>query len=169
MWTGGRGAWTRTQIADGSLRPGWSGIPTDLADTGTIVGFDFLLGNRFAWILPEGQGPILDLKTYIQAHGGVVPTNLQLQVCQAVSKDGRYIVGHGFFTGAWLVTIIPDCPSDLNRDGVVDLADLTQLLSAFGACAEEPGFNAEADIDADLCVSLADLTLLLSAFGASCP
>lgn len=167
-WTGGRGAWTRQQIAGGSLLPAWSGKALDIADNGTIVGFDFFVGNRVAWIQPNGAGPLVNLRAYIESHGGTVPATVPLQVCQAISRDGRFIIGHGFGTGAWIVTILPDCPSDVNGDGVCDLSDLTVLLSAFGTCAGGAGFNSAADVNADLCVTLSDLTLLLSAFGSAC-
>jgi hypothetical protein len=167
-WTGGRAGWTREQIADGSLFPGWSGIPTDVADDGAIVGFDFLIGQRRAWIQPQGTGPILDLKTYIQSHGGTVPSGLTLEVCQAISRDGRFIIGHGFGTGAWRVTILSDCTGDITGDGAVGLEDLSLMLAAFGTCAGEAGFNSGADLDADLCVTLADLAIQLGAFGTSC-
>lgn len=167
-WTNNGGVWDRQQIASGSRLPGWSGIPTDLADNGTIVGFDFLVGARFAWILPPDAAAIQDLKTHIQSLGAIVPTGMRLEVCQAISTDGRFIVGHGFGTGAWRITLIPACPSDLTRDGSVGLDDLSQLLSAFGACAGQAGYSPNADIDADLCITLSDLAALLASFGTIC-
>ncbi|MBI5863215.1 MAG: hypothetical protein HZB38_01625 [Planctomycetes bacterium] len=56
-------------------------------------------------------------------------------------------------------------PGDLNGDGLIDLADLTLMLSAFGSCTGDPNFLAAADIDGSGCVELADLTQLLSVFG----
>ncbi len=50
-----------TQIGAGSLLPGWSGTPMDIADNGMVVGFDFLFGNRRAWIHPAGPGPMIEL------------------------------------------------------------------------------------------------------------
>jgi hypothetical protein len=52
--------------------------------------------------------------------------------------------------------------SDLDHDGDVDLADLGQLLAAFGT-------NAVGDTDHDGDTDLADLGLLLAEFGATCP
>jgi hypothetical protein len=57
-------------------------------------------------------------------------------------------------------------PGDLDGDGHVGLADLTLLLSAFGACAGAPEFNDNADFDGDNCVGLEDLAILLSHFGS---
>lgn len=61
----------------------------------------------------------------------------------------------------------PPCPGDLNRDGEVSLADLTQLLANFGTTS---GATAEqGDMDADGDVDIADLAAFLSRFGAGCP
>ena len=55
---------------------------------------------------------------------------------------------------------------DVDADGDVDLGDLALLLSAFGTCAGEAGFNAAADFDQSGCVELGDLATLLGNFGA---
>ena len=52
-------------------------------------------------------------------------------------------------------------PSDLDRDGDVDLSDLTILLSAFGV-------STGGDINGDGLTDLLDLALLLSQFGLAC-
>jgi len=59
-----------------------------------------------------------------------------------------------------------DCPADLNGDRVVDLSDLSILLSNFGRTGVDP---ADGDIDGDNDVDLADLSVLLAAFGMTCP
>jgi len=61
------------------------------------------------------------------------------------------------------------CQGDMDRDGDVDLADLAQLLAAYGTCAGDVGYSEEADIDHDGCVSLPDLAALLSNYGTQCP
>jgi hypothetical protein len=55
------------------------------------------------------------------------------------------------------------CPEDLDGDGAVAFADLTQLLSQWGACAGCPE-----DLDGDGAVAFADLTQLLGQWGP-CP
>lgn len=68
----------------------------------------------------------------------------------------------------------PGCPNpgcedgDLDGDCVVGLADLSQLLTAYGACVGDPGYDAAADIDGSGCVDLADLSALLTQFGSDC-
>lgn len=61
----------------------------------------------------------------------------------------------------------PACPTDLNQDGVTDIADLTLLLLRFGQTFP-PGAQ-PADINADGIVDVQDLTLLLLRFGRPCP
>jgi hypothetical protein len=60
------------------------------------------------------------------------------------------------------------CEGDVAADGVIDLADLSQLLSEFGRPTPEIP-NPCADIDQSGEVDLADLGALLSRLGSSCP
>jgi hypothetical protein len=62
----------------------------------------------------------------------------------------------------------PDCPEDINGDGVVDLADLAELLAAYGSAAGDPRYNPAADIDQSGTIDLADLAALLAAYGSEC-
>jgi hypothetical protein len=158
-WIDGPTGWVREQIGDGSLLPGWQGIPMDIADDGTIVGFDILMTSRRAWIQLDGAGPIFDFKTYIQSLGAQVPGGVILEVCQAISTDGRSIIGHGFFTGGWLVTIGADCPADINGDSFVDVLDLLAVLAAWG------NTGGPEDVNGDGIVDVLDLLELLSAWG----
>ncbi|MHC4613878.1 MAG: hypothetical protein ACYTAU_09910 [Planctomycetota bacterium] len=153
----------REMLGDGSLLPGWQGIPMDIADNGTIVGFDILLTSRRAWLRPRGIGPLVELESFIEAHGGVVPPGLVLEVCQAISTDGRYVVGHGFGTGAWRVTIDWPCVGDLNDDDFVDVQDFLLLLANWGA--DGPGADIAEPFDE---VNVSDFLGLLAAWGP-CP
>ena len=54
----------------------------------------------------------------------------------------------------------PQLPEDVNRDGVVNIIDLTLVASNFG----ETGANA-ADVNSDGVVNIVDLTLVAAAFG----
>ena len=60
----------------------------------------------------------------------------------------------------------PTHPGDVNGDGIVDLADLTALLAAFGSCTGDANFLAAADFDGNGCIELGDLTFLLANFGS---
>ncbi|MDF1869051.1 MAG: GC-type dockerin domain-anchored protein [Phycisphaerales bacterium] len=153
------------KIGAGSLLPGWAGTPMDIADNGTIVGFDRLFGNRRAWIQPKGEGELVELVSWLNAHGANVPAGTELQVTQAISADGRYIIGHGAATGAWLVTIDwgNDCPADLTEDGSLNFLDVSAYLTAFGN--QDP----IADFEADGSFNFLDVSAFLAAFGAGCP
>lgn len=61
---------------------------------------------------------------------------------------------------------VPPCPADLNGDNVVDISDLTGLLSNFGIGGATPE---QGDLDGDGDVDLTDLAMMLSSFGLPCP
>ncbi|MEM8678548.1 MAG: hypothetical protein AAGF97_04240, partial [Planctomycetota bacterium] len=148
QWTQTTEGWTSQTVGGGSLIPGWGGAAMDIADDNTIIGFDFLLGNRRAWIQPEGEGALVELKTYIETHGGSVPAGLLLEVPQAISSDGRFIVGStGFGGGAWLITTSEDC--DFDEDGVCGTLDLDALISEI-ATTQDLAFDLNGDGQVDL-------------------
>lgn len=68
--------------------------------------------------------------------------------------------------GIGFVCPIPGCAGDVNGDCLVDLSDLTALLSHFGS--PSGGLRANGDLDSDGDVDLDDLTSLLSTFGTDC-
>ncbi len=68
-----------------------------------------------------------------------------------------------------MITAPQDCPEDLDEDGQIGLSDLSALLSSFGLCAGDPGYDSAADFDASGCVELPDLSQLLTSYGLSCP
>lgn len=61
----------------------------------------------------------------------------------------------------------PPCGTgDVDCDSDVDLTDLAALLSSFGLCSGDAGFQIGADFDGSSCVELGDLTVLLANFGS---
>ena len=78
--------------------------------------------------------------------------------------SATYQLTGGYWAGAGGAQ--PPCNGDLNGDRVVDLTDLTTLLSNFGRTSGAVWQDGDSDGDGD--VDLADLTSLLSAFGSSC-
>ncbi len=66
---------------------------------------------------------------------------------------------------ALTVTYTPPCPGDINGDGRVNTADLTQLLGNFGHAVTP---NTGGDLNGDGFVNTADLTALLGNFGRVC-
>jgi len=163
-WNGDAVKWTNgvmEVIGQGSVHPGWTGIPMDIADDGTIVGFDVIMTSRQAWIRPGDDGDIISLGFYLSQHGGSIPDGASLQVCQAISTDGRYIIGHGAFSNAWRIIIEPaTCIGDIDGDWSVGFTDLVAVLAAWGPCDMCPE-----DIDEDGVVGFTDLLAVLSGWG----
>ncbi len=56
-------------------------------------------------------------------------------------------------------------PGDVDGDGDVDLADLAELLAAYGSCTGDANYNPDADLDDSGCVDLSDLAMLLAHYG----
>jgi len=72
-------------------------------------------------------------------------------------------------TPANVIRVPPPCGgADFNHDGVVNTADLTQLLLRFGQSAPVGSPAAAVDLNADGVITTADLTLLLLQFGRTC-
>lgn len=152
-----------SKIGAGSLLPGWSGIGMDIADNGTIVGFDIILGNRRSWIQPFGEGDLQLTLDYIRDLGADVPQGIRLEVLQAISTDGKSIVGHSFFAPAFLITLEYACPADMNDDGQLDFFDISAFLTAFSAMDPSADFNEDSMFD------FFDISAFLTAFSAGCP
>lgn len=68
----------------------------------------------------------------------------------------------------WAIGLNCDCPADTNCDGLVDLNDLTNLLSGFGFSSASAFYNERLDFNLDWNVNLIDLAILLSNFGLPC-
>ncbi|RMF85097.1 MAG: hypothetical protein D6744_01980 [Planctomycetota bacterium] len=67
--------------------------------------------------------------------------------------------GRGIFTAH-----VPALPGDNDHDLDVDLSDLARLLSLFGLCAGDDGYDPFADADGDRCIGLSDLAITLANF-----
>ncbi len=60
------------------------------------------------------------------------------------------------------------CFGDVNDDGVIDTADLGELLAAYGTCEGDPGYNPAVDLAQNGCIDMADLSALLAVYGVVC-
>jgi probable HAF family extracellular repeat protein len=91
----------------------------------------------------------------------------------AISPDGRYIVGRGYNAAterheAFLLdTQAPFSPNgDVNRDGCVDDIDMLGVLFEFGELVND--FNRCVDVNRDGIIDDADLLIVLFNFGSGC-
>lgn len=83
---------------------------------------------------------------------------------QIVNSDGS-VQANNLFT----VTAPPTgCPGDANNDNVVNFADVTSVLTFFGA-TYNPGIDGLGDANNDGTVNFADITSVLTNFGIPCP
>lgn len=97
-----------------------------------------------------------------------------LAVRGGIGQPDAGVMTSGGFTivgGYWqpIASASVPCTGDVDGDGSVGLPDLTQMLSAFGACAGDSNYTTATDINADGCVDISDLGLLLGNFGTACP
>lgn len=60
------------------------------------------------------------------------------------------------------IICIPDCPADINGDGLLDFLDISAFLSAFG------NQDAAADLNGDGAFDFLDISAFLSSFAAGC-
>ena len=57
----------------------------------------------------------------------------------------------------------PDCPEDLNNDGLISVADILELLADFGCTSD-----CDADLNGDGATNVNDILQILAAFGGEC-
>lgn len=128
--------------------------------------FDVVLVDFFALGLgvPGHPLPMLVLETE-NSDFGVLGADM-LQQTDGVNEY-LYIIGGsiGETRLVWAPVPCDSIPGDLDCDGVVDLADLSRLLAAFGTCEGDAAYDPGADITGDGCIGLGDLSILLANFG----
>ncbi len=141
----------------GTINRDWIGTAVDIADDGTIVGYDRLQLALLAWIRPNG-GPTVSLREYLMERGVMeLPPNLD--ACQAISANGNIIIGTNAFVGGWIVNL---CVPDIDGDGQVAVTDLVAIIVAWGT--DDPS----ADLNDDGIVDVSDLVGVIVAWGP-CP
>ena len=134
-------------------------------------------GRAYLWRFRNGRVEEIDLNTLVRPPRGVT-----LETAFGISPNGRFIVGRARqvlgvigSNGEPIIRVrrfgfLLDrrCPldADVNRDGVVDDADLLQVLFAFGR--RDKGYT-NADTNWDGIVNDRDLLAVLFNWGSTCP
>jgi hypothetical protein len=112
--------------------------------TGTLLAaypgaaFNFELNNRYFMGIGDAAGRI---------------KSIRIALATVLYGDSQYVDGVLFASAAPAT-----CPADLNGDGIVDGADLAQLLGGWGS-------SGTADLDGNGVINGADLAELLGAWG----
>lgn len=68
----------------------------------------------------------------------------------------------------WAIGYVCACDGDVNCDGIVDIIDLSSMLSAYGSVVGQPTYVTQADFNSDGAIDIVDLAKLLSNFGVPC-
>ncbi|MFK7961619.1 MAG: hypothetical protein AB8G96_13965 [Phycisphaerales bacterium] len=136
---------------------------------GTVASFRALAGSQINLV---GRSFALGGEAIDIAPGETITLTARNQILTATLADGSFFdhallaVDPGFPTpdvavpSATITLTVDPNPTDLDRNGVTDFADILIVLAAFGSS------NALADLDADGVVGFSDLLAVLAAFGA---
>ena len=133
-------------------------IEFTVSNTGPPVAVSFFDNDSEQVILDS------DLRAWIG--GGTITLTAESAFTIVEDPTGVIFAGAGGgarYTATYEFVEIAACPADLDGNGVVGFADLTQVINAWGPCASCPE-----DFDDNGSVGFADLTALLTAWGA-CP
>ena len=83
----------------------------------------------------------------------------------SLSSSGPYVNPQFYTDRAFTLGIVSACAGDTNGDNVVDFADLSAVLSAFGQTRPA---GCAGDVNGDGQVNFADISVVLGAFGRRC-
>ncbi len=137
------------------------------ADGTVVVGMSINAALQFvAFRWTAGSRRMEDLNI---TYADLLRDGSHLMVAEAVSVDGRYIVGQGYnATAGRNEAFLLDTwrTGDTNGDGCIDDADLLAVLFAFGTPGT--GYTRHEDINKDRTVDDADLLIVLFNFGQGC-
>jgi probable HAF family extracellular repeat protein len=148
----------------GTLGGDWSYAYGVSADGSVVVGGAENAAGQFRAFRWTASG----MEDLNQTYAALLTNGSVLRSANAISPDGRYIVGWGrnAATGraeAFLLDTGFPPRGDVDRNGCVDDADLLAVLSAFG----ERGYRNE-DLNWDGVIDDADLLIVLFNFGSGC-
>ena len=152
-------AWINGTFTDlGVLDSSTGGTSYDQAngvnDSGVIVGGSD--GHAFIW---DSVNHMQDMNTVFAS---IIPANWTLLDADAIDNNGD-IVGYGSNNGTYQGFLLtPALPGDANLDGMVDINDLTIVLSHYGQTGQA---WANGNFTGDGTVNINDLTIVLAHYG----
>jgi DNA-binding beta-propeller fold protein YncE len=140
-----------------------------------VVRFDAATGAFLdAFVIDDAGTPEDESGGLVSAHGAAFGPDGDLYVA---SFGNNRVLRYNGVTGDFVsVVVAPQagvvgpidvlfvtgpCPGDVDANGIIDFADLLEVLTQWGPCAE-----CAADLDGSGTVDFADLVALLSAWGA---
>lgn len=138
-----------------------------IAWDGSVIVGEVALGSRqggaYYWTADDGVRLLADV---LDEHGVIVPDGWHLDRANAVSADGRTIVGYGVnpqgFTEGWVAYIGPACRADYDKSGSVNADDVAAYLAAWSARSVFTDWNYDGYIDTR------DVIGFLRAWAAGC-
>jgi probable HAF family extracellular repeat protein len=155
--TGDFSSEARAVSADGSVVVGLSGV------------FPSPRTAAFIWTETDGMR---DLRDVLVADYNLDLTGWELSSAQAISADGRTIVGRGVnpqgaYEG-WIAYLGRRCAADFNGDGALNSSDFIAFIDAF-LCPDGDPMCPGADFNADGVENSADFFDFIIAFFTGCP
>ena len=150
--------------------------------TGQFVRRTAIRPEQNQWNSPNGRGDAIGLS------GGTVFLGTSLAdedpfVFADMNLNYGAVMAHG-------IVCVPDCPADMNGDGMLDFLDISAFLLAFGNQEAAADINGDgsfdfldisaflsgfglhdpiADLTGDVAWDFLDISAFLTAFGAACP
>jgi len=163
--------WTPEEGVQDLGTPGltWSWGQDVSADGTVVVGYVYdrnePLNRYIAFRWTQGMGA----DNLSLSYGSLLTDGSLLIIANALSPDGRYIVGEGYnATAQRYMPFLLDTwrTGDTNGDGCIDDTDLLKVLFAFGTPGT--GYTRHEDINKDGIVDDADLLIVLFHFDSGC-
>jgi hypothetical protein len=154
-WTGTTSWYDHNVYPDGQNYPSIP-IKLDITITGTgswvaAAGLGLTGRSDYVWDTTKGQDYTANLQFLADAGSGMKPLD-QFPVQDYLNMQANFWGGFYSIPPAFL-------PGDANRDGTVNVADLTNLLNNYNKTGKN-WYNG--DFNGDTIVNVADLTLLLN-------
>lgn len=152
-----------TQGVNGSLRIEIGGPAAGQFDTLTVAG-TAALGGGVNVALIDGYIPPIGAEFVVLTAASRTGTFARMSGAQ-IAPGKKWEVAYTANSAVLRVVKGGTFPGDLDGDNDCRLDDLSRLLTAYGTCDGQPGFDPASDLDGSGCVDLGDLLMLLDSFG----